>query len=264
MQIARSSAQRIAVYGNVPALRACLEHSRGAGCDFRVFLGDATGCCGHSDETLGLIRESFDVWIAGNHEQQAAAGDASCGCGYANPEDERYSCLAHQYAMASLGAELQGWIGGWPDLGLLEIPAGRVLLCHGSPERTNEFLYESELDERRLLGWLARHEAAALACTHTGLPWLRPLPGGRLALNVGAVGKPDHDADSAVHYAVLHARPGGLHATLERVTYDAVAWADQLAAEGVDPIFTEPLRSGRWTIGVSSLPPAERRRADAA
>ena len=111
-----------------------------------------------------------------------------------------------------------------------------------------------------MLGWLERYSAIALACTHTGLPWIRPLPGGRLAVNVGAVGKPDHDGDPAVHYAVLHLEPSGVRASLERVLYDAQSWADQLAAEGVDPIFTEPLRTGWWTIGVKSLPEAERTR----
>jgi diadenosine tetraphosphatase ApaH/serine/threonine PP2A family protein phosphatase len=225
-----------------------------------VFLGDATGCCGHSDEVLRLVRAHFDVCIAGNHEQEAAAGSSSCGCGYESAEDERYSCLAHQYAMESLGEELRHWIAGWPDQGLLETPAGRVLLCHGSPDRTNEFLYESELDERCLVGWLDAAGATALACTHTGLPWVRELPHGRVAVNVGAVGKPDHDGDPAVHYAVLDISNAVPVARIERVVYDAASWVKQLAGEGVDPIFTEPLRTGCWTIGVRSLPKAEHNR----
>jgi len=264
MKVSRTDATRIAVmggaYGNVPALRACLEHAASRGCTHHVFLGDATGCCGHSDECLRLIRERFQTLVAGNHEQEAAAGSESCGCGYTNAEDERYSCLAHQYAMDSLSDELRTWIARWPDLGLLETPAGNVLLCHGSPDRTNEFLYESQLDPHRLEAWLARYGAVALACTHTGLPWIRPLDAGRLALNVGAVGKADHDGDPAVHYAVLSVTPRGLHPTLERVTYDATAWADQLDREGVDKVFTEPLRTGWWTVGVHSLPETERSR----
>lgn len=83
-------------YGNVPALEACIRHARSRGCDPLAFTGDATGCCGHSDETLEVIRQNFSILVAGNHEQQAAAGSEACGCNYASAEDERYGCLAHQ------------------------------------------------------------------------------------------------------------------------------------------------------------------------
>jgi len=70
-------------YGNLPALKACMEHVRSTGCDETAFLGDATGFCGHSDETIDLIRRNVPILVAGNHEQQAAAGSDACGCNYA-------------------------------------------------------------------------------------------------------------------------------------------------------------------------------------
>ena len=250
-------------YGNVPALRACISHALERECGHLAFLGDATGCCGHSDETLSLIRHYFDSWIAGNHEQEAARGSLSCGCGYEDREDEQYSCLAHAYALESLSPEWRHHLTGWPDRLWLETEAGRILLCHGSPARTNEFLYESGLDDSRLVAWLEGAQAVAMVCTHTGIPWLRALPEGRLALNCGAVGKPDHDGDPAVHYAIVHVTEQGLRATIERVVYDASAWADRLQTEGVDAVFTAPLRTGWWTIGARSLPAPERHRAAA-
>ena len=36
------------------------------------------------------------------------------------------------------------------------------------------------------------------------------------------------------------------------------AWADQLDVEGVDDLFTIPIRNGVWTCGILSMPPAER------
>jgi len=198
------------------------------------------------------------VLVAGNHEQQAAAGAERCGCGYGDPEDERLGCLAHVYALNSLSDDRRAWLGTWPDRLVLDTRAGRVLLCHGSQDRTNEFLYESELDDDRLVGWLHGAGAVAMACTHTGLPWVRPLGGGRLAINCGVVGKPDHDGDPAVHYALLHLDGAAIRAEIRRVAYDHQAWADQLASEGVEPIFTEPLRDGWWTVGRNSLPQWER------
>ena len=258
------SATRIAVmggsYGNAPALKACLDHADAQGCDLRIFLGDAIGCCGHSDETLDLIREHFDVVIAGNHEQQAASGALTCGCGYGSAEDERWGCEAFQLSIKSLSQANRGWLGDWPDLKTQDTAVGRLLLCHGSPDQTNEFLYESELDDNRLVRWLEHHDAVGLLCTHTGLPWVRMLPGKRFAANVGVTGKPDHDGDPAVHYAMVTGETAS--PVIERVTYDHERWIAQLESESVPSIFIDPLRTGRWTTGVDSLPGAERKRLD--
>lgn len=260
-----SSAQRIAAmggtYGNLPALRACLDDARASSCETRLFLGDAIGCCGHSDEVVDLIRQHFDILVAGNHEQQAAAGALTCGCGYASPEDERLSCLAFEHSLVGLGEANRQWLGTWPDAALIETAAGRVLLCHGSPAQTNEFLYESALDPEQLNHWLDEYQAVGFVCTHSGLPWVHHLADGRFAVNCGVVGKPDHDGDPAVHYALLAVAAGGITIEIRRVEYDHLSWANQLAQEGVDPIFIEPLRTGVWTTGLSSLPAVEQQRA---
>lgn len=244
-------------YGNVPALAACIADARRQDCDTLMFLGDATGCCGHSGEILALVREHFPIRIAGNHEQQMAADLDSCGCGYENPEDERLSCLAHRYAMTSASQADRQWLASWPDHCVAATATGAVLLCHGSPDQTNEFLYESRLDDRRLLAWLDRYEVRGMICTHTGLPWIRRYNDGRYAVNCGATGKPDHDGDPAVHYALIDLRAHGSVIELRRVEYDHALWAAQLRQEGVEEIFTEPLLSGIWTVGINSLPEAE-------
>ena len=246
-------------YGNVPAFAACIEHAKKAECDGFAFIGDATGCCGHSDETIRLIRDSFPFLVAGNYEQKAAAREEDCGCNYTNDEDNHYGGIAHQWAMRSLSDENRAWLGTWPDLAVLETSAGKILLCHGSPAQTNEFLYESQLDDSRLECWLDQHGAVGFVCTHSGFPWIRQLPHGRFAINCGVCGKPDHDHDAAVHYATIELRSNELPVlNIERVEYDHLAWADQLDAEGVDDVFTIPVRNGVWTCGLLSMPATER------
>lgn len=248
-------------YGNVPALRACLEHARAQGCDGFAFIGDATGCCGHSDEVIALIRENCPILVAGNYEQKAAACQEDCGCNYTNDEDNHYGGIAHQWAMRSLSGENLAWLGTWPDLALVKTTRGTILLCHGSPGQTNEFLYESELDDARLEAWLEAFGAVGFVCTHSGFPWIRRLSGNRFAMNCGVSGKPDHDHDAAVHYATLSLSPepgGAPELNIERVEYDHLAWADQLDAEGVDDVFTIPVRNGVWTCGLLSMPATER------
>jgi diadenosine tetraphosphatase ApaH/serine/threonine PP2A family protein phosphatase len=248
------------VYGNVPALQACIADANAQGAKLNIFLGDATGCCGHSDEVLDLLRAHADVFIAGNLEVQAAADALSCGCGYESREDEQLSCDAHAYAMQSLREDQKTWVGSWPETGIVDVADTRILLCHGSPDVNNEFLYESQLDDARLLRWLDTHQCQVMACNHTGLPWVRTFADGRIAFNSGVIGKPDHDDDTAIHYAMLTWHGDKPQVEIRRVTYDHLAWAAQLAREGVADVFLEPLRTGRWTVGTASLPPVERTR----
>lgn len=249
-------------YGNVSALAACVRDARGLGAGHLAFLGDAIGCCGHSEEVLAAVRADFDLLVAGNHEQQAAQGSRSCGCGYASPEDEAVSCEAFQVATAELTEQSKAWLGTWPERAVVELPGGKVLLCHGSPGQTSEFLYEVELDDLRLEAWLDQFGVRGFVCTHSGLPFVRRLRGGRFAVNCGAVGKPDHDADTAVHYASIElASPSAApQIEIRRVAYDHEAWAKRMEAAKIAPMFVEPVRTGVWTNGVSSLPLAERHR----
>src|SRR5580698_10088880 len=238
-------------YGNLAALQSCLNDADRIGATLKAFIGDSIGCCAHSNEVVKMIRDGFDLFVAGNHEQQAVARSTSCGCGYSSAEDENISCEAFELATAGLDEESRAFLGTWPDRRFVDLEGGRVLLCHGSPGYTSEFLYEAELDDLRLEAWLDYYGVRGFVCTHSGLPFVRRLADGRFAVNCGVVGKPDHDGDTAVHYAVIHLTGNGDAAIeIRRVPYDYEGWARTMEAAGIDPIFVEPVRTGIWTTGV--------------
>jgi diadenosine tetraphosphatase ApaH/serine/threonine PP2A family protein phosphatase len=247
-------------YGNLAALAACLDDATAAGAELRAFLGDSIGCCGHSEEVVAMIRDGFDVRIAGNHEQQAVARSESCGCGYSSADDEAVSCEAFQLATAALGDAARDYLATWPTQQIVELEGGRVLLCHGSPGYTSEFLYEVELDDLRLEAWLDAFDVRGFVCTHSGLPFVRELRGGRFAVNCGVVGKSDHDGDPAVHYALIDLDDGPPRIEIRRVAYDHEAWARTMEAAQIAPVFVEPIRTGVWNTGTASLPIGERHR----
>jgi diadenosine tetraphosphatase ApaH/serine/threonine PP2A family protein phosphatase len=263
MSTERNRSRKLAVmggaYGNMAALASCLEDASELGAELKAFIGDSIGCCGHSNEVVAMIREGFDLFVAGNHEQQAVARSSSCGCGYSSAEDEKISCEAFELATAGLGEESRSFLATWPDRQLVELEGGRVLLCHGSPGYTSEFLYEAELDDLRLEAWLDQYDIRGFVCTHSGLPFVRHLTNGRFAVNCGVVGKPDHDGDTAVHYAMIDL-PATDEARIDirRVTYDHETWARTMEQTGISPVFVEPVRTGVWTTGVASLPASER------
>jgi hypothetical protein len=256
---ARKLAVMGGAYGNLAALDSCLTDASRIECDLKAFIGDSIGCCAHSNEVVSMIRTAFDVLVAGNHEQQAVAGSKSCGCGYSSADDEKISCEAFELATAGLNDTSRQWLGTWPNEQMVELEAGRILLCHGSPGYTSEFLYEAELDDLRLEAWLDRFGVRGFVCTHSGLPWVRHLADGRFAVNCGVVGKPDHDGDTAVHYAVIDLpRNGNSTVEIRRVAYDHEAWARTMEMAAIAPVFVEPIRTGIWTTGVASLPASER------
>ncbi|MGC8551512.1 MAG: metallophosphoesterase family protein [Phycisphaerae bacterium] len=246
-------------YGNVPALQACIDDARSEGCQTMAFIGDAIGCCGHSAEILASISQNFPLLVAGNHEQQAASEQATCGCGYESPEDEQAACQAFNIALRGIAEEHRRWLRTWPNELLVQSPAGPILLCHGSPERINEFLYSSQFSKARWRQFLENREIRGFVCTHSGLPWVHRVGTDRFAANCGTVGKPDHDGNTDVHYSMLEVTHyGELRVTIRSVRYDEITWAEQLRCEGVPEIFIAPLETGIWTTGLSSLPDAER------
>ena len=84
---------------------------------------------------------------------------------------------------------------GLPEQHRLVFGSRRGLLCHGSPRRVNEFLWESTSSDA-FLDWLCeRHAAEVVVCTHTGIPWHRALPSGRHVINAGVIGRPANDGD---------------------------------------------------------------------
>ena len=256
---ARKLAVMGGAYGNLAALQSCLADASRIGAGCKAFIGDGIGCCGHSEEVVAMIRAGFDLFVAGNHEQQAVARSSSCGCGYSSHEDEKISCEAFELATAGLGDGSRDWLSTWPNEKIVELEGGPILLCHGSPGSTSEFLYEAEMDDLRVKAWLDRFGVRGFVCTHSGLPFVRRLGDGRFAVNCGVVGKPDHDGDPAVHYALIDLRADGEPGIeIRRVAYDHEGWARTMEGAGIAAVFVEPVRTGVWTTGVASLPPSER------
>ena len=266
MEVKLSSESKLALmggaYGNLPALEACIEDARNQGCSALAFLGDSIGFCGHSDETIDLIRDNFDLLVAGNHEHQAAIGAETCGCGYSSPEDERLGCVAFETALESLSEANRAWLGTWPETVVVELGESRILLCHGSPSQTNEFLYESELDKVRVTSWLDENGVEGFVCTHTGISWVHHTKDNRFALNCSVVGKPESRGLPSVKYATLELKERKIQIEFRLVAYDHTSWTARLEEEGIEEVFIEPLRTGLWTCGVESLPEWERERVE--
>jgi diadenosine tetraphosphatase ApaH/serine/threonine PP2A family protein phosphatase len=248
------------VYANAEALAAVLADARRRDPEAVFCLGDLGGFGPHPDRVFSLLREHDVRVVRGNYDEAVAAGAADCNCGYSDPRDNHYARISYAYTIAHTSAANRAWLGTLPGHRRVRLGPHRVLMCHGSPRRINEFLWESTTPDGLLRRLLAEHEADVLLCTHTGLKWRRALDGGAAhAVNVGAVGRPENDGTPAVWYALLTADPD-VDVQFVRVAYDHESVARAIEAEGLPPEFAETLRTGWWTTCLENLPARERAR----
>ena len=245
-------------YSNHLALRAVLEDARRRGAQRIFCLGDLGGFGPNPGKVFPLLEEFEVITVAGNYDLALAARMAECGCGYTHPSDNRFAQLSYDYTNRRTTDAEREWLGKLPTAIRFLRAGRRYLLCHGSPRRTNEFLWESASSDA-FLSRLARDAGAdQVLCTHTGIHWQRTLPDGSRFVNVGAVGRPANDGRTAAWYALLPA--GGHVAELVAVPYDHDALAREMEEEGLPAEFTETIRTGWWTTCLEILPAKERSR----
>ena len=246
------------VYSNHVALRAVLADARARGADRIFCLGDLGGFGPNPGKVYPLLEEHGVVTMAGNYDRSLAARLADCGCGYTHPSDNRFAQLSYDYTNRRTTEAERRWLGAIPPEIRFRRAGARFLLCHGSPRRVNEFLWESAASDA-YLARLARDAGAdQVLCTHTGIHWERRLPDGSRFTNVGAVGRPANDGRAEIWYAFLPA--GSLDVERIPVAYDHEALAAEMKEEGLPEEFIETIRTGWWTTCLEILPAKERAR----
>ncbi len=247
------------VYSNHLALRATLADIARRGADATWCLGDLGGFGPHPDRSAELLRASGVPMLRGNYDDSVGHGREDCACGYTDPRDNLFAQIGYDYTLARTALEHRAWMRDLPEQARLEASGRRVLLCHGSPRRANEFLWESACSDA-FLEWLCEeHAAEVVLCGHTGLHWQRRLPSGRLLVNVGAIGRPANDGRAVAWYAMVELN-GEARVEFVPVAYEHEALAWEMEGEGLPREFTETIRTGWWTTCLENLPAKERGR----
>lgn len=246
------------VYANHLALRAVLDDIGIRGVEHTWCLGDVAGFGPSPEKSMQLLRASGVPTVQGNYDHSLGHALADCACGYTDPRDEDFAQRSYDYSAARVAEDSRAWLRALPDQARLEIAGRRVLLCHGSPRRQNEFLWDSGCSDA-FLSWLCdAYQADVIVCSHTGLHWERELPGGRQVVNCGAIGRPAHDGRTNTWYAELEFGASGVEVSFREVCYDHEALAREMEREGLPAEFVETIRTGWWTTCLGNTPARER------
>jgi diadenosine tetraphosphatase ApaH/serine/threonine PP2A family protein phosphatase len=262
----RLSARRVALFGGVYsnhlALEATLADAATAGADQAVCLGDLGAFGPHPDRSCEIVRRSGIPVVQGNYDHSLGHSLPDCRCGYTDPRDNVFATLSYRYTYARTDPAHRMWMRALPAEVRISMAGREVLVCHGSPRRLNEFLWESACSDAFLTWLLDESGADDLCVTHTGLPWTRELPGGRRVVNVGAIGRPANDGDPRIIYAILVApeNDAPLEVEWRRVAYDHHALAAEMRDERLPEEFVETIETGWWTTCLEVLPMKERAR----
>jgi hypothetical protein len=196
------------LYGNRPALESVLELAAAEpGRAALVFNGDFNWFNVDQDGFESVNRTVLGHnALRGNVETELAADDPSAGCGCAYPdrvsdaEVERSNAILERLRDASRAfPALRAALGQLPMNLVACVGGARVAIVHGDAESLAGWGFAQEaLDgprQRERIGqWFDQARADIFACSHTCLPVLCELPGGRVVANNGAAGMPNFRA----------------------------------------------------------------------
>jgi predicted phosphodiesterase len=254
---------RIAVFGgiynNYLALEAALSDVRRRGVDAGYCLGDLGAFGPHPDRVFPFLQEAGVECIQGNYDHSIGNELADCQCGYTDPRDNHFARLSYDYTLQHTSPVNRAWLRKLPAQRRLVLGRYRLLLCHGSPRRMNEFLWESTTPTHFLDHLACEHDADVILATHTGIKWHRRLTDDRHFVNVGVLGRPENNGRTNVWYTVLEARPD-FKVEFVPVEYACQRLANDMRAEKLPEEFVATVLTGWWTTCLEILPAKERRR----
>ncbi|MCG8583762.1 MAG: metallophosphatase family protein [Pirellulales bacterium] len=248
------------VYSNHLALAAAIADAQARGVDGMYCLGDLGAFGPHPDRVFPLLIENEVATIQGNYDNSIGNELDDCQCGYTDPRDNHFGQISYDYTLRNTSDENREWLKNLPEQLRIEFGGARILMCHGSPRKMNEFLWESTTPTHFLDKLATDANADVILATHTGIHWQRELSGARRFVNVGVLGRPANDGRTNVWYTLLTATATGVAVEFVPVEYDYQRLAADMSREGLPEEFQETILTGWWTTCLEVLPAKERKR----
>jgi len=242
------------VYNNYLALESAIADARRRGADEMYCLGDMGAFGPHPDRVFPLLHANDVKCVQGNYDDSIGNALDDCQCGYTDPRDNYFAQISYDYTLAGTSDANREFLRSLPQQRQFEVGPLNLLMCHGSPRRVNEFLWQSTTPTHFLQSLATQREADIILATHTGIRWQRDLGDGKKFVNVGVLGRPENDGATNVWYTLLEFNGSEVTVEFAPVEYDHQRLAREMQEEKLPPEFIETVLTGWWTTCLEVLP----------
>ncbi len=233
------------IHANLPAMEAVKASIEASSFDRIYCLGDIGGYASQPNEVQELIMSMGCPTIMGNYDEGVGFYKDDCGCHYVKPFDIEMSNMSFLWTREHTTEANKAWLRELSREIRFEIEGKKVLLCHGSPRDTTEYLFENRSDGY-LKQFVAEGKADAhadiIAFGHTHVPFHRTIEGVDF-VNSGSVGRPK-DGDPRAGYCVMTLDGSNVSVEQTRVEYDVELACSRLVSAGLPEYFADYLRLG--------------------
>ncbi|MBT5018019.1 metallophosphoesterase family protein [Planctomicrobium sp.] len=247
------------IYNNYLALESAIKDSQKRGVEQLYCLGDIGAFGPHPDRVFPLLNQHQVQVVQGNYDNSIGNDLNDCQCGYTDPKDNHFAQISYEYTYEKTSSQNRAWLKELPTEIRFELMGKRFLLCHGSPRKTNEFLWESTTSTHFLKKQADDFGADIILGTHTGLHWKRNLSEGQQYINVGVLGRPENDGTKNVWYTLVTIEQDRVDVEFIPLEYDHQRLAKEMQSEKLPEEFVETILTGWWTTCLEVLPGRERR-----
>lgn len=184
------------IHGNHYALNAVLDAVKQQDVTTLLITGDFVGYYFWPVEVLELLENWDIVAVRGNHDKMLikAREDEN----FLRKMTKKYGC-GLSIALECLNDESLAWLMTLPDSIVHEVLNEKILLCHGSPWKDDEYVYPDS--EEKSLNRYSCLDATYVVQGHTHYPMLKAVEGVTV-INPGSVGQPRNGQPGA-HWALL-------------------------------------------------------------
>lgn len=233
------------IHANLPAMQVVRQDIASRSFDGIYCLGDLGGYASEPNEVQDVVMAMGCPTIMGNYDENVGNDGEDCGCHYTKPFDIEMSNTSFRWTREHTTPEHKAWLRLLPREIRFEVEGRRILLCHGSPRDTTEYLFENRSDgylRQFTAGGVADAQADVIVFGHTHVPFHRIVDGVHF-VNTGSVGRPK-DGDPRAGYCALTLSLGEVSVEQVRVSYDVELACKGILDAGLPAYFADYLRSG--------------------
>ena len=191
------------IHGNAQALKNVLVAAGKQQVEALLISGDLVGYYFRPLEVLKLLEPWSKYLVRGNHEDMLSV--ARSNPSFLTKVNARYGSGLHAAIEQLSGLQLDE-LCALPHPTKIEIEKYKILLCHGSPWSTEEYIYPDS--DKNLLKRCSNTGFDVIVHGHTHYP-AKHVVGKTLLVNPGSVGQPRNRQPGA-HWAIFDAKTGNV------------------------------------------------------